>query len=108
MTVTDVTDDQVTITTAPEAGGTSRQRVEARTKTLELAGMDRAAPDRQETVKVNGVEFHCTVVTVKNRRGESEERWYTNEIPVTGLLKRKVRDKIVSEVVEWGTEPKKS
>ena len=107
VTVTDVSDEQVTITTAPEAGGTSRQRVEPRTKSLELAGFERAAPDRQETVKVNGVEFHCTVVTVKNRRNEAEERWYTNELPVTGLLKRKVKDRVVSEVVEWGTEPKR-
>ena len=47
-------------------------------------------------------------MTIKSRRGETEERWYTNEIPVTGLVRRKVGDRVVFEVVEWGTEPRKS
>ncbi len=107
ITVTDVTDDQVEVETASEAGGPSNRRLESKSKELDLGSATREGADRQETVTVNGIVLHCTVVTLKNRRGETEERWYTNEIPVRGLFKRQIGDRVVSEVIEWGTEPKK-
>jgi tricorn protease len=107
ITVTDVTDDQVEVETASEAGGPSNRRLEAKGKEIDFGSATREGADRQENVTVNGIVLHCTVVTLKNRRGETEERWYTNEIPVRGLFKRKIGDRVVSEVLEWGSEPKK-
>ena len=41
---------------------------------------------------------------LKNRRGGLEERWYSNEVPGSGLVRRTVAGRVVSEVIEWGAE----
>ncbi len=111
VTVVEVSDDEVEFETT-DASGTpgapARRRREARTKDLTFGPLERQGEDRKETLTLGGQQFACRVVTLKNRRGGLEERWYSNQVPGYGLVRRTVDGRVVSEVVEWGTEaPKK-
>ncbi len=58
----------------------------------------------QATLEVAGKKLACTVVTRTLRRGGVEKRWYSNEVPVTGLVRRERDGQVISEVLAWGTE----
>ena len=107
IAVTSVTATEVEIETAPEGGGSPARKVEAKSEELDLGGQVREGADRREDLTVGGKAISCVVVTLKNRRGETEERWYSNDVPVRGMVRRKVGDRVVSEVLEWGTEPRR-
>jgi tricorn protease len=100
LRVKEVTDAEVVLESAVEGGEASEVR-ETRSRDLSLRG-ERQAPDARETLTVNGVALHCTVVTVSTRRG-TEKRWITNDVPVTGVVRREVNGAVVFEVLEWGT-----
>jgi hypothetical protein len=111
VTVVEVADDEVEVETT-DASGTpgapSRRRREVRAKELSFGPLERQGEDRKETLTVAGKDLACRVVTLKNRRGGLEERWYSNEVPGSGLVRRTVDGRVVSEVIEWGAEtPKK-
>ena len=58
----------------------------------------------QATLEVNGKQLVCTVITRTLRRGGVEKRWYSNEVTVSGLVRRERDGQVVREVLAWGTE----
>ena len=102
--VTDVSDGEVEISTAAEGGeSVAAKRREPRTKELSFRA-ERAADDRRETITIAGHEIPCLVVTLKRRKGETERRWISNALPVTGVARVELDGKVVSEAVEWGVK----
>jgi hypothetical protein len=101
LRVKDVTDSEVVLESAVDGQEPTEVR-EARSRDLSLRG-ERTGPDAKETLTVNGAELHCTVVTIATRRG-TERRWLTNEVPVTGVVRRELNGTAVFELLDWGTK----
>ena len=52
---------------------------------------------------MKGHKLPCVTITRTNRRGTVDKRWYSNLIPVSGLVRHERGGKVVKELLDWGT-----
>ena len=57
----------------------------------------------KETLEVRGKTLECVTITRKGRRGRVDKRWFSNEVPVDGLVRHERGGKVVKELLDWGT-----
>jgi tricorn protease len=107
LEVIEVTADEIVLKSTTQQGET---KVEGeplrrkRTATLALGrGRGQLLRKATETLTVAGQELECDVVTLKGRRGPEVSMWYSDAVPVTGLVKRTRGTEVVQELLEWGT-----
>ena len=107
LEVIEVTDGEVVLKSSTKQGDTTVEGEplrRKRTPTLALGrGRAQLVRKAEETLKVNGRDVPCTVVTLKPRRGPEQSTWYSDSVPVTGLVKRTRGTEVVQEVLDWGT-----
>ncbi|MCK6458669.1 MAG: S41 family peptidase [Planctomycetes bacterium] len=98
--VVGVADDEVTILWTLD--GESRE--EKRPRTRLLAPMDgSAATYGHERVTVAGKELDCVVMTF-TRAGAEEKAWFSNEVPVTGVVRHERSGTVLLELLDWGKD----
>ena len=56
---------------------------------------------RTEVTKLHG-DDHLSTITRTNRRGQIDKRWISNDVPVTGVVRRERGGKLVQELLDWG------
>lgn len=106
LEVVEVTPDEVVLKSSTRQGETTVEGEplrRKRTATLALGrGRAQLVKKAAEALHVNGKELACTVVTVRPRRGPEQSTWYSDDVPVTGLVKRMRGTEVVQELLEWG------
>ena len=54
---------------------------------------------------INGKDLACTVVT-RTRGKRVDKRWYSDDVPVNGLVRHERSGNVVRELVAWGKAEK--
>jgi hypothetical protein len=107
LEVVEVTADEVVLKSTTQQGDTKVEGEPLRRKrSPQLAlGRGRSTLVRKatETLKVGEREVACTVVVLQPKRGPEQTVWYSDEVPVTGLVKRARGSDVVQELLDWGT-----
>jgi tricorn protease len=103
-----VKDDEVHVQSTMQHGDTQIKGDVSRRPRREHLALRSRGGQRLEvgeaTLEVAGKKLICTVVTRTLRRGGVEKRWYSNEVPVTGLVRREREGRVISEVLAWGSD----
>ncbi|MEN8150932.1 MAG: S41 family peptidase, partial [Planctomycetota bacterium] len=107
ITVTEVTEDTVTLTQAFHIGGREvpgREVSRSRDKTLkppegyELVGYGR------EKITIGEHELDCHTMTAKDPAGREMKWWVAPEVPVSGYVRLDRDGETMFEAIEWGTD----
>ena len=56
-----------------------------------------------ERLTVAGRELDCVVITF-TRAGAEEKAWFSNEVPVTGVVRHERSGTVLLELLEWGRD----
>jgi hypothetical protein len=106
LEVVEVTADEVVLKSTTQQGDTKVEGEPLRRKrSPQLAlGRGRSTLVRKatESLTVNGRAVSCTVVVLQPRKGPEQTVWYSDEVPVTGLVKRARGTDVVQELLDWG------
>jgi tricorn protease len=104
MEVVEVTADEVVLQSRVERGGEAGPGPAIRrARTRDLSGEGEGEGTwSTETLVLGGREVVCHVLASPTRRGGTVKRWFSNEVPVTGLARVERDGRLIREVVEWG------
>jgi tricorn protease len=111
MEVAEVTEQEVVLSSVVEEGSLPAPQAPLRRPREARLMVGRGRPAEQvkvetTTLEVAGRTLPCVAVTVPGRRGgPPTTTWYSQEVPVTGLVRRTRGEEVVIEVLAWGTKP---
>lgn len=106
LEVIEVTADEIVLKSTTQQGESKVEGEPLRRKRSAMLALGRGRSQLlrkgTETLTVKGQELTCTVVALKGRRGPEVTMWYSDDVPVTGLVKRMRGTEVVQELLDWG------
>jgi len=107
MTVTEVTDDEITIEQVLLVGDREiKGPVMRRERKRELTPPNdmEATSYGKESITVNDKQFDCVTMMAEMPNGSSLKYYVCDKVPVNGLVRLERDGEVVVEIVEWGDD----